>query len=125
MLLPSEGDDWSELSPGSTQQHVFPSGAYDFIVGDETGIGRYQMCSLFSPMFEFEDQASALDTAMAVMAAIMQEENRDAVDERNKGEMGPVAAADTDEQPTLSERLDKPLSRRELLRGAFLHGEQP
>lgn len=113
MLLPDEGDDWSDLALGSTQHHVFPSGPYDFIVGEEDGIGRYQMCSLFSPMYEFDDQASAVATAEAAMDAIMQEESSDL-----------NSRSEQDTRPTLTERMDKPLSRRDLLRGAFLSGEQ-
>jgi len=125
MLLPNEGDDWSDLHMGSTQRHVFPSGPYEFIVGDEEGIGRYQMCSLFSPMFEFEDQASAVATAEAVMDAIMLEENRDSLPDR-QGDLQPARAGEAGlvNHPTLSERMDKPLSRRDLLRGAFMKGEQ-
>ncbi len=65
------------LKVGSIQPHVFPSGAYDFVVGYEEGIGHYQSCSLFSPMFEFEDQTSAELTAKEALAAIMNEDNID------------------------------------------------
>lgn len=122
MLLPNEGDDWNDLSLGSTQQHVFPSGPYAFIVGEEEGVGRYQMCSLFSPMFEFEDQAAAVATAEAVMDAIMREENQDSLSVQ-QDRLEPVHSG-TEDHPTLSERMDKPMSRRELLRGAFLGGGQ-
>ena len=65
------------LKVGSIQPHVFPSGTYDFVVGYEEGIGHYQSCSLFSPMFEFEDQTSAELTAKEALAAIMNEDNID------------------------------------------------
>ena len=67
----------NHLKVGSIQPHVFPSGAYDFVVGYEEGIGHYQSCSLFSPMFEFEDQTSAELTAKEALAAIMNEDNID------------------------------------------------
>lgn len=72
-------DDTSseKLKVGSIQSHAFPSGAYDFVVGYEEGIGYYQSCSLFSPMFEFEDQTSAELTAKEAIAAIMNEDNID------------------------------------------------
>lgn len=47
--------------------HSFPSGDYAFSIGHEAGLGYYQSCSLFSPVFEFPDQASARSTAEAVM----------------------------------------------------------
>ncbi|OOZ35993.1 [NiFe]-hydrogenase assembly chaperone HybE [Solemya velesiana gill symbiont] len=105
ILLPNEGDEWE-------------------------GIGRYQSCSLFSPMFEFADQETAVAAAEAVMAGVMDEENRDSISTREseiarawKGEQAPDEipenSVDT-EAPTLTERMEKPISRRELLRGAFL-----
>lgn len=77
MLLPAEGDDWCGLRVGEKVDHVFPSGRYEFIIGEEEALGRYQMCSLFSPVFEFADQEAAVATARAALAAIMDEENRD------------------------------------------------
>ena len=77
MLLPEEAQTWNALKVGSKVHHRFPSGTYEFIVGDEEGIGRYQMCSLFSPVFQFEDQEAAVATARAALEALMDEENRD------------------------------------------------
>ena len=39
MLLPCEGDEWQELQIGDKQRHLLPSGSYEFIVGEEAGIG--------------------------------------------------------------------------------------
>ena len=71
MLLPADDSDWSDLQELSEQSHVFPSGRYTFIVGRESSLGTYKSCSLFSPMFEFADQVAAVDTAHAVMEALM------------------------------------------------------
>ena len=111
MLLPAEGDEWEELQIGTRQLHNLPSGDYEFILGEEAGIGRYLSCSLFSPMFEFADQGAALATAEAVMTALMQPLNRDgaATGEAARSE-GPVAQGGE-----LSRRLARPLSRRALL----------
>lgn len=49
--------------------HVF-----DFLGGSEEGLGRFELCSLFSPMTDFADQASAVATACAVMAALFEPE---------------------------------------------------
>jgi len=130
MLLPSEGDDWQELRVGDKQLHQLPSGPYEFILGEETGVGRYQMCSLFSPVFEFADQETAEATAEAAMQALMDPENRDSVsthereiERRWRGDPDAEAAADAaapaeePPAPSLDERLEQPLSRRDLLRG--------
>jgi [NiFe] hydrogenase assembly HybE family chaperone len=63
--------DWAGLTPGASVQHRFPAGDFPFLVGEETGIGRYQMCSLFSPVLEFEDQAAARIAAEAALAALL------------------------------------------------------
>ena len=139
MLLPSEGDAWQGMKPGDKQLHQLPSGPYEFILGEEPGVGRYQTCSLFSPVFEFADQETAEATAEAVMQALMEPENRDSVSTREseierrwRGEPEAQEAessieADTDtETPSLSleERLEQPLSRRDLLRGRMTREEQ-
>jgi [NiFe] hydrogenase assembly HybE family chaperone len=48
----------------------FPAGRFDFLVGEEAGLGRYQMCSLFSPVLEFEDQEAARIAGRAALAAL-------------------------------------------------------
>lgn len=68
MLLPRNAQAWPGLATGQTVVHAFPSGEYDFIVGQEAALGPYQSCSLFSPMFEFPDQASARATAQAALS---------------------------------------------------------
>jgi [NiFe] hydrogenase assembly HybE family chaperone len=62
---------------GSKQLHHFPSGSYEFIYGREEGLGAYQVCSLFSPMHEFADQETALETARQVLDAVMEESHRE------------------------------------------------
>ena len=139
VLLPGEGEGWQALRVGDKQLHRLPSGPYEFILGEEPDIGRYQMCSLFSPVLEFADQETAEATAEAAMAALMDEENRDTVsthereiERRWRGE--PEAAADgpfepkstvTKEPLGLGDRLEQPLSRRELLRGRLAREPQP
>lgn len=43
---------------------------FEFIGAHEGQAGAYEMCSLFSPMFEFTDQAAARATALAVLDAL-------------------------------------------------------
>jgi hypothetical protein len=78
-------------------------------------------------MQPFDSQALALATAEEIMRGLMREENRSEVSTRSReiaeawaGGDEPVAAAETDPPeagPTLSERLETPLTRRELLTG--------
>lgn len=130
MLLPPEGDSWQGSSIGDKQLHQLPSGPYEFILGEEEGIGRYQMCSLFSPVFEFADQATAVATAEAAMDALMRAEHRDTVSTR-ESEIRQRWQGDADERageresredeprPVLRKPHQQPVSRRDLLRGEF------
>ena len=134
MLLPLAGDEWAELPSGTKINRSFPSGTYEFILGEEEGIGRYLMCSLFSPVFEFQNQEAAVATAEAVLQSLMDETSRDEVSTRQReirtiwnGEdesTAAVAAADGKEahRPSLEERIRKPVSRRDVLRGALFPG---
>ncbi|MEA3413395.1 MAG: [NiFe]-hydrogenase assembly chaperone HybE [Pseudomonadota bacterium] len=108
MLLPGNRDEWADLPPGTKIDHVFPSGNYEFILGEEERIGRYQMCSLFSPVFEFQDQEAAVATAGAVMEGLMDQGNRDGTPTHERGK-----------RPTTEEGLARRMSRRDLLRGRF------
>ena len=62
---------WPTLAQGQTQHHALPGGTFSFIVGEEPMLGRFQMCSLFSPMERFVDQEAALATAEAAMAELL------------------------------------------------------
>lgn len=77
---------------------VFPSGEYRFEYADIDGLGGCYTCSLFSPMQEFAGQAAARATAEAVMQALFANEQD-----------GP--------QPLTNNIAQKPLNRRQFLRG--------
>ncbi len=139
---------------GSTQLHVFPSGAYDFVVGYEDEIGYFQSCSLFSPMFEFEDQDAAELTAKEALAAMMNEENIDFSSQSRDHEIAQIwngekaapamtegfsteAALDSPSgqavnnakpkkllSDRIKERIDEPTSRRDFLRGKIFSSDE-
>ncbi len=58
-------------APGSHLRFHFPAGDIDLAVSEVASAGRIASCSLFSPMFEFEDMNSARATAEAALAALM------------------------------------------------------
>jgi [NiFe] hydrogenase assembly HybE family chaperone len=63
-----------ERSPhrsGATQRLVFPAGEIEFTISDVAPAGRIASCSLFSPMFQFDDMAAARATAEAAITALM------------------------------------------------------
>ena len=45
---------------------------FEFIVAQDDNFGCYEACSLFSPVFEFPDHATAVATAQAVLDALRQ-----------------------------------------------------
>lgn len=59
---------------GSKSVVAFPAGSFEMIHGFEEGIGRYRMCSLFSPMHDFADHKSAIATAEAARAALLEDD---------------------------------------------------
>lgn len=57
-----------------TQRHTRAVGPsrIDFIGHDEAGLGRFESCSLFSPMQSFADQRCAVEVAQSVLLALRQ-----------------------------------------------------
>ena len=70
MLFPDASGTLPEVEPSREVCVTLPSGDLPFMAGEEAGLGRYLMCSLFSPMEMFSDQASAHATACAVLDAL-------------------------------------------------------
>ncbi|WP_315811233.1 [NiFe]-hydrogenase assembly chaperone HybE [Bradyrhizobium sp. SZCCHNR2028] len=56
---------------GSVIKIGLPAGSFEFTIGDVAEVGRIASCSLFSPMFEFEDMAAARTAAEAALTALM------------------------------------------------------
>jgi [NiFe] hydrogenase assembly HybE family chaperone len=63
-------DDACPLPVGTTLRRSVGHEDFDFIAAHEPGFGAFEACSLFSPMFEFADQAAALSTAEHVLAIL-------------------------------------------------------
>jgi len=128
MLLPQSErtlDAMAQQQEGSKQTHIFPSGRYEFASGRETGLGHYQVCSLFSPLLEFDQQSLVVEVAQAVLTELMQAENWEGISTHEKTieklwhpEGSDAEALQTvAEQKSLAEKLEAPLSRRAFLRG--------
>ena len=76
MLLPQTQDvaeAWGRASVGTKVGHDFPAGTFEFICGGDDELGPYRMCSLFSPVLQFENQEAALATAESALAALFDE----------------------------------------------------
>jgi [NiFe] hydrogenase assembly HybE family chaperone len=117
-LMPRVVARWQPIAVGATRHHVFPAGVFEFIGGFEATIGDYQACSLFSPMFDFNDATDAHDTAVAALEALFDAAHREA------GETGLVATQPASVQPAASTQSARPLSKRDFLFGPPRHGER-
>jgi [NiFe] hydrogenase assembly HybE family chaperone len=104
--------DADPIPPGQKGSRDLPRGPVDFVGAWEPGIGPYETCSLFSPMFRFADQAAARAVAFEVLALLLQPgpDLRPGEPKRRGG--GPIAA--------LRRNADQNFDRRGFLRGAFL-----
>jgi [NiFe] hydrogenase assembly HybE family chaperone len=67
-LLYSRDD---HLAIGAKITHNFPAGQFEFIVSYEKELGFYQSCSLYSPMFDFQQQEIAVQTAQAALQELL------------------------------------------------------
>lgn len=73
MLLPLDAAAWADQDHGSKATIPLPCGGVEFTAGQVEGFGPYRMCSLFSPMAEFADQAGAVLTAQLALEDLLTE----------------------------------------------------
>jgi [NiFe] hydrogenase assembly HybE family chaperone len=95
------------LAPDRRRRWDFPSGSYEFMGGEEGECGPYQFCSLFSPAFEFDDQATAVATAGEVMAELFGGTANRAAEQREEARVAGRSL------------LQLPTGRRAFLQGMF------
>jgi len=116
-LMPRVAARWQPIAPGASRHYVFPAGVFEFIGGHEPTIGDYQACSLFSPMYDFGDQATARATAVAALEALFDAAHREA------GETGRLDGRPPAPDSTAAVAA-KPLSKRDFLFGQPRHADR-
>jgi [NiFe] hydrogenase assembly HybE family chaperone len=105
VLAPLEQAESAAPVLGTTVRRALPAASFDFTVGTLDGLGHIESCSLFSPMHEFADQASAHVAAEAALAAVCDPQ---------------FDKADADDPASTSSRpAAGAIDRRSLLRGQF------
>jgi len=97
VLMPGSGS-WRSTRERESVWHAFPSGRFEFIAGSDPGVGEYHACSLFSPVLEFADHATACETARVALESLFDPELLGEEPASGKGE--------------------RSISRRDFLRGA-------
>jgi [NiFe] hydrogenase assembly HybE family chaperone len=126
-LLPRELGKWQPLPLGDKRSYRFPAGSYDFIGATDAAVGEYQSCSLFSPVLEFPDQATARLVAQLAREALFDARNAE-TSEYPAANLVPAAASASAPGPLaeLQERVEAPMSKRDFLRGRVLGpGREP
>jgi [NiFe] hydrogenase assembly HybE family chaperone len=111
VLMPHRAGQWAAVKVGDAWRYRFPAGAFEFVGGHDPAVGEFQACSLFSPVFEFDDQDTARLTAIAALDALFDPAHR----EPAPYEPSPAAPAEPP-QPT-------PMSKRDFLGVAL--GREP
>ena len=115
VLFPRERAACQPVGERETRQHVFPAGVFEFIGNRDAVLGDYQACSLFSPMFEFADHATAVDTAAASLAALFDAASRLGSDVPAGAEVKPAPVSPTPVTPATA--TSAALSKRDFLFG--------
>lgn len=106
VLAPVEPGAWNGIRDGIKVTRALPSGSYEFVAGHIESIGTILNCSLFSPMFEFQEQAAVIEAAEAAMGALLAPEDSAELEAPPPSPLPPPAPP-------------AEVSRRHLLRGSF------
>lgn len=105
VLLPGRDAPLDALALDEKVVWDFPSGAYEFMGLNEAALGACHICSLISPVHEFETHAAAVAVAQEAITALFAEVE-------NNGELATM----TGDAQALSQ---KNMSRRDFLRMQF------
>jgi [NiFe] hydrogenase assembly HybE family chaperone len=132
VMLPGPGDDWSGMPLGEKHLHEFPARPCEFLANDIEEFGACQTHAIHSPMSKFPSHYAAVDAAEDFLTGLMDAsaaKERDLDAERMQrfldgDEMDLIRQEELDREaaqaPGLEEKMEQPLSRRDLLRGSFL-----
>ena len=82
VLTALPGHEPADLPAGAIRSLTFPAGTVTFTVSEVAGVGRVDSASLFSPMFSFDNQATARETAAATLEALLAPPEPRALDRR-------------------------------------------
>lgn len=124
VLIPSDASNNQEAEGmiGSKRMISLPSGQYEFVMGWYGELGVFYSCSLFSPMFEFETQEQAIETAEEVIKAVFEPENHAPTDRQSALQKQREEQSKLNEKQELREkRSNAQLSRRGFLTAGLVN----
>lgn len=107
ILAPAAREGWSFVPAGGIEEIELAAGTFRFVACADNILGHYRSLSLKSPVFEFQDMASAKAFAQTCLNLLL---GREELQEDSEPE-SPILSQQT---PPL-EPMKKTLSRRELL----------
>jgi [NiFe] hydrogenase assembly HybE family chaperone len=118
-LAPRDPAVWQAVEQGKVRRYRFPAGDFDFIGAHDDAAGEYQLCSLFSPVLEFEDQVTARTVAQLARDALFDTANAEAPQPPPADVARALAPRSDAPGPiaVMEANLDEPLSKRDFLRG--------
>jgi [NiFe] hydrogenase assembly HybE family chaperone len=116
VLAPRDSARWTPLAPGDKRRYRFPAGEYEFVGAADAVAGEYQVCSLASPLPDFDDHETARQVASLAREALLDPANADPAAPVGARRPGPLAR--------LEAGIGAPLSKRDFLRGAFLGADR-
>lgn len=122
ILAPRDASAWQSPRQGETRCYRFPAGDYDFIGAADDIAGEYRMCSLFSPVLQFEDQETARLVAQLAREALFDAANAEKRD-MPVANLSPTPDSDSADPGPLQQmegRLTASQSKREFLRGRWV-----
>jgi [NiFe] hydrogenase assembly HybE family chaperone len=124
VLAPRDRRAWASLAIGGERRYAFPAGDYVFIGAGDEIVGEHQICSLFSPMLQFDDHDTARLVATLAREALFDPAHA-AVHVVPAGT--PSTAPESTEPGPIAQlqgNLEAPLSKRDFLRARFLGGDR-
>jgi [NiFe] hydrogenase assembly HybE family chaperone len=117
-LLPCGPARRQPLKVGEKRRYAFPAGDFEFIGAADPAIGEFEMCSLFSPMDDFADQATARLVATLAREALFDAANAASTDSPAAGPaLSPAGDAAPRPHAEPEARAAAPMSKRDFLRG--------
>jgi [NiFe] hydrogenase assembly HybE family chaperone len=115
-LTPHDPAAWQPLLPGAKRRYRFPAGDYEFVGARDDAIGDYQVCSLFSPLSQFDDHETARLVATLAREALFDPANAETED-MPVANLSPASPSRPGPLAELERSLADPLSKRDFLRG--------
>jgi [NiFe] hydrogenase assembly HybE family chaperone len=121
ILAPRDASLWQSLQQGEKRHYRFAAGDYEFIGARDDVAGDYQLCSLFSPVLQFDDQETARMVAQLARDALFDAANAEQC-EMPVANLSPLPESQPENVGPLGQlegRLNAPQSKREFLHGRW------